>query len=119
MISYSPDPKAVAVLLHPLSISFAIFAFGLIGGYIAEDLLGNSMFERFGALTAGLGVLVFGFVAAELLNRSQDARFAREDDDPSDPFSVSNIRSAPNYQAFLVFVGTLQWGFGSIVMGGN
>ena len=114
---YKPDRKAVLILTYPLPIAFAICIAGLIGGFIAEDIFGQNLFERFGALTAGLGVFVFGLGAAELLTRSQFSFIMDDDGEPTAPFKSRTVRFSLDCQAAVVLVGTIQWGFGSLLIG--
>jgi len=113
-----PVPKTVRWLLLNLEVpAVLILGVGILGGFAAERAFGLGLFERFGALTAGLAVLVFGLVSSELLNKAQDAYFARGKDDLRDPFGVSNIRRCLGLQSVVVLLGTLQWGFGALVFG--
>ena len=116
-MAYELDTKAAWLLLNPKKTSLAIAAVGFGGGYLGQTLVDHNLFERFGSLTVALAVLVFGIVAAELLNRAQDGYFSREDNDPNEPTSVQNIRKTLNFQSVLVFLGTLQWGFGGLLFG--
>ncbi len=116
-MSYAPDRKAVFILDHPLPISFLILVVGFVGGYLVESASSQPFFERFGALTAGLGVLVFGVAAGELLTRSQGSFIMDDDGEPPAPFKSSTVRYALNCQAVVVFLGTIQWGFGSMLVG--
>jgi hypothetical protein len=116
-MAYEADAKAIIVLKYPLPIAVAILLFGLIGGYFAEAAFANSLFERFGALTAGLGVLLFGIAAAELLTRSQISFYMGDDGEPPEPFKSRTVRFALDCQALVVFIGTIQWGFGGMIMG--
>jgi|TARA_B110000908_G_scaffold172259_1_gene238639 hypothetical protein len=118
-MGFSLDKKAAWLLLHPLKTAAAISLFGLVGGFLAQKLLCQDLFERFGSLTVALSVLAFGIVASELLNRSQDGHYARVEDDRLEPTSAFNIRRTFNFQALLVFAGTIQWGFGSLLFGGT
>ncbi|MEO1137846.1 MAG: hypothetical protein AAFW87_00180 [Pseudomonadota bacterium] len=116
-MAYEKDPKAVLILEYPLPIAFLILSIGALGGFFAEQHFGHSLFERFGALTAGLGVLVFGVAAAELLTRAQISFFMGDDGEPPAPFKIKTVRFALDCQALVVFAGTIQWGFGGLLMG--
>lgn len=116
-MGYKPDKKATLVLQYPLPLAFLIVFSGLVFGWLAEASFGHNMFERFGALTAGLGVLVFGVAASELLTRSQFTLIMQNDGEPPEPFKTKTVRFALNCQAIVVFIGTMQWGFGALVTG--
>ncbi|MEB8388467.1 hypothetical protein OO012_14665 [Rhodobacteraceae bacterium KMM 6894] len=116
-MAYETNKKAAVILSYPLPVAFSILTIGLLGGYIAHSFFGNFFFERFGALTAGLGVLVFGIVAAELLTRAQISFNMGDDGEPPHPFKTKSVRFALDCQAFVVFAGTLQWGFGGLIIG--
>jgi hypothetical protein len=91
--------------------------FGVLGGLFAQAIFGNNLFERFGALHAGIGVLVFGIAASELLARSQISFWTGADGEAPHPFNSKSVRFALTCQALVVFAGTIQWGFGSLIMG--
>ena len=114
MFEFSPIPKWI--LLNPEAVALLVIGFGVFGGLLTEQNFGSNFFERFGALTAGVGALLFGLVSSELLNRSQDGYYARTEDDPSSPFAASNIRRTLSIQSFVVLFGTIQWGFGSLAL---
>ena len=118
-MGFSLDKKAAWLLLYPLKTAAVISLFGLGGGLLAQKLLCQDLFERFESLAVALSVLVFGTVASELLNRSQDRRYARVEDDRLEPTSAFNIRRTFKFQASLVFAGLIQWGFGSLLFGGT
>jgi hypothetical protein len=111
-----PNPIALKILRYPFLLAFGILVFGLLGGYLAETSFGNSLFERFGALTAGIGVLLFGVAAGELLTRGQHSFYMDDDGEPVEPFKSRTVRLALNCQALVVFIGTIQWGFGGLLI---
>ena len=103
------------VLRHPTLIAGLVLLLGIGGGLAANYLFKNNLFERFGSFTVALGVFSFGSVSSELLNRSQDGRWAREDDFSGGIYSRKNIRNTMFWQTAIVSIGTIQWGFGGLV----
>ena len=114
-MAWKVDAKAMWVFQNPLTCAILIVGVGLLGGVLSQNAWGNSLFERFGALTAGFGVFVFGIVASELLARGQYTFILDKHGEPADPFKASTVRFALGCQAFVVFIGTIQWGFGSLL----
>ena len=116
-IAFSPSKLATWILLNSGKCALGMVGLGVGAGVLFGLTLGSIWFTSFGAVTIALGVAGFGVVASDLLNRAQDGRVARDKDDPSKPFSPGNIRTCLNYQTFVVVLGTLQSGFGGLIMG--
>lgn len=115
-MAYHASAFPVWVLNRPLISACMVLLFGLGGGAIAAMIFkGMNLFERFGAVTTTLGLVVFGSLASELLVRSQGSFIMSGDGEPSAPFNFATVRHALNLQTIVVGIGTLQWGFGSLI----
>jgi len=118
-MGYQVDKKADFILRNPTASAILCLALGILGGVIAEQSIGANLFERFGALTVGFSLVVFGIVASELLVRGQYTFWMGEDGEPADPFKSKTVRHALLWQTVVAFLGTIQWGFGSLLLGGE
>ena len=116
-MAYEVDPKARFILGNPVSTALICLGVGLLGGFLAQQYFGQNLFEQFGAVTAALALLSFGVVASELLVRGQFSFIMGEDGEPDEPFKTKNVRTVLSWQTACGFIGTLQWGFGSLVFG--
>ncbi len=115
-MAYTYPPFPVWVVKNPVVAATVVTLFGIIGGLIAAILLPcHNLFERFGSVTTMLGLLVFGSLASELLVRSQGTFTMQNDGEPGGPFKFAPTRKALTLQTIVVCIGTLQWGFGSLV----
>lgn len=114
-MAYSTAKFPTLVLKHPKLAALLVLIVGCGGGVLAEWLGFSGLFERFGALNIALGVLLFGSLASELLVRAQGTFILGNDGEPREPFKFKQVRSALNWQTFVVVLGTVQWGFGGLL----
>lgn len=102
-------------LQRPLLVGMGCLLLGLLGGFVVEVSGLCGFFGRFGSLTVALGALAFGAIASDLLIRAQVGRFADDNGDLPHPYSRTHLRKVLGVQAIVVFLGTLQWGFGDLL----
>ena len=115
-MAYVYGPFPVWVARNPTTAAFLVLTIGLLGGLVMAFLFpGLNLFERFGAVTTSFGLLVFGSLASELLVRSLGTPIMQNDGEPGGPFKFALTRRALSLQTWVVLMGTLQWGFGSLV----
>ena len=115
-MGYKHSPFAAVVVKNPGIVAAIVLAVGLLGGIAAAIAMPTlNLFERFGAVTTSLGLVVFGSLASELLVRSQGSFVMQDDGEPGGPFKFAVTRRALTLQTWVVLIGTLQWGFGSLV----
>ncbi|QCO54770.1 hypothetical protein EOK75_02565 [Pseudorhodobacter turbinis] len=116
-MAYTESAFPVWVVKNPILAACIILTTGTFGGAVtAFAVPGMNLFERFGALTTMLGVFVFGSLASELLVRAQGAFAMGNDLEPAGTFKFGLTRKALNWQTAVIAIGTLQWGFGSLII---
>ena len=115
-MAYVYGPFPVWVARNPKKAAFLVLTIGLLGGVVMAFIFpGLNLFERFGAVTTSLGLLVFGSLASELLVRSLGTQIMGNNGQPGGPLKFDMTRHALTLQTWVVLIGTLQWGFGSLV----
>ncbi|MFT4961381.1 MAG: hypothetical protein ACI92Z_002471 [Paracoccaceae bacterium] len=115
-MAYTPAKIPVLVLNKPLFAGVIVLFFGMGCGTLFQSTFANNLFERFGALNVALGVFLFGTVASELMVRGKASLIVGADGEPGEPFKLQKIRRALNVQAAVVTLGTIQWGFGGLLV---
>jgi hypothetical protein len=115
-MAYTYSPFPVWVVKHPIISALVVTVLGVGGGLLAALVFPErNLFERFGSVTTMLGLLVFGTLGGELLVRSQGTFAMQNDGEPGGPFKFAPTRKALTLQTVVVCIGTIQWGFGSLM----
>jgi hypothetical protein len=114
-MSYRPAKFPVLILRHPFTAGAIVLGVGICGGTAFQALFGDNFVERFGALSVALGTFLFGTVTSELMVRGQAMLIVGQDGEPDEPFKLRRIRRTLIVQAAVVALGTIQWGFGSLM----
>jgi hypothetical protein len=115
-MSYSPTRTALFVLRRPRTAGAFCILLGGGFGIAMELIFQNTMFARCGSLTVAAAIIVMGFAVEELAVRGQYSLIMADDGHPAEPFKPQQIRQFMTWQSFALFVGTLQWGFGDLVV---
>lgn len=114
-MSYKPAKFPLLILRHPFAAGVIVLGIGIFGGVQFHNVVGNNFIERFGALSVALGTFLFGTVTSELMVRGQAMLTVGHDGEPDEPFKMRRIRRTLVVQAAVVALGTIQWGFGSLI----